>query len=248
MKKIVELKDIQKRFKEMEVLSSISFSVEEGEIVAILGPSGAGKTTLLNIISGFTHPDNGSVTIDGINIVNYKSNKQLAKKIGIIRQQFDLIDDLKVIHNVLAGKLHEWGFIKSLFSLFFPQGKDEALDALNKVGITEKFDEKTANLSGGEKQRVAIARILLQHPKVVLADEPVSSLDPARAEDILSILVNLARKEKISLIASIHSIEFAKKYFDRLIGIKDGNVVFDLPSNEITDEIIKDLYNYQELK
>jgi phosphonate transport system ATP-binding protein len=243
-----ELKDVSKIYERKIALSSLSLTIKKGEIVALIGPSGAGKTTLLNILANIVKPDSGEVIIDGLPLKNYATVKQFAKKVGVIRQQFDLVNQLTVIHNVLAGRLVEWGFFKSLLSLVFPQQKELAANALERVGLLDKIYEKTSNLSGGEQQRVAMARLLVQKPEAILADEPVSSLDPARSEDILSIITGLANEENQTLVTVLHSVEYAKKYFSRIIGMREGKVYFDLPSEKVTDEILADLYDLKELK
>lgn len=242
-----KLNNISKTYGKNEALSSLSFNIEKGELVALIGPSGAGKTTLLNSIANIVKPDMGDILIDDQHINSYKNNKVFAKKIGIIRQQFDLVNQLPVIHNVLAGRLNEWGFIKSFVSLIFPQDKKYAINALERVGLIDKLYEKTSNLSGGEQQRVALARLLVQNPEAILADEPISSLDPARAEDIMSILTKIVKEENLTLIASLHSVEFAIKYFNRIIGLKNGKIFFDLPSEKVSDALLKDLYDFKEM-
>ncbi len=242
---IFEVNKISKAYGGKTVISSLSLTIKKGEMIALIGPSGAGKTTLLNILAVVLRPDSGDIFLDGITIDKYKGIKTLAQKIGVIRQQFDLVDSLPVIHNVLAGRLKDWGFFKSLISLVFPQDKELAIKALNRVGLKDKLYDRTSNLSGGEQQRVAMARLLVQNPEVILADEPVSSLDPARAEDILFILSNIAKEEGKTLVASLHSVEYARKYFDRIIALCDGKIYFDLPSDKITDEHLKELYNFK---
>jgi phosphonate transport system ATP-binding protein len=243
---MIDANKITKKFKRKIALSSLSFTVKKGEMVALIGPSGAGKTTLLNALAGLVSPDSGELHIDGKPISSYRNGKVFAKKVGVIRQQFDLIGQLAVIHNVLAGKLADWGFFKSTLSLLFPQEKETALHALKRVGLGEKAFEQTANLSGGEQQRVALARLLVQGPEVILADEPVASLDPARAEDILSILTKLAREEEQTLIASLHSVVYARKYFTRIIALKNGEILFDLPAEQVSDEHLASLYQLRE--
>jgi phosphonate transport system ATP-binding protein len=245
-KYMFELNEISKVYERKIALSSLSLTIKKGEVVALIGPSGAGKTTLLNILANIIKPDSGELKIDGKPSGEYKTGKQLAKKVGIIRQQFDLVPQLPVIHNVLAGRLVDWGFFKSLLSLVFPQDKDLALKALERVGLSDKAYEKTSNLSGGEQQRVAMARLLVQKPEAILADEPVSALDPARAEDILSMLTNLAKEENQTLVTVLHSVEYARKYFDRIIGMREGKIYFDLPVEKVTDEILSELYNIRE--
>lgn len=245
---IFELKGISKVYERKIALSSLSLSIKKGEFVALIGPSGAGKTTLLNTLATVIKPEEGELLIDGKTSDSYKTVKELAKKIGIIRQQFDLVGQLRVIHNVLAGKLSDWGFFKSLVSLIIPQDKFLAVKALERVGLSDKVYENTSKLSGGEQQRVALARLLVQKPEIILADEPVSSLDPARAEDILFILTKLAKEEGQTLVASLHTVEYARKYFDRIIALREGKVYFDLPVEKVTDNLLEQLYDLKELK
>jgi phosphonate transport system ATP-binding protein len=242
------LNNISKTYGEISALSSLSLIVEKGEMIALIGPSGAGKTTLLNILANTIRPDSGEVIVDGIELNAYKNPKQFAGRVGIIRQQFDLVGQLAVIHNVLVGRLKAWGFFKALLSLIIPQDIKIAEKALEKVGLKDKIFEKTSSLSGGEQQRVALARLLVQRPQAVLADEPVASLDPARAEDILYMLTKLASDENQTLIASLHSVEYAKKYFKRIVALKAGKVCFDLPVEKLTEELLSSLYSLEEQK
>ncbi|SDN41412.1 phosphonate ABC transporter ATP-binding protein [Bacillus sp. OK048] len=245
-KTIIEAKNITKQFEGKIALSSLSFSIKQGELVALIGPSGAGKTTLLNSIAALVPLHSGELIIDNVPLTKYKKGKLFSKKIGVIRQQFDLIGPLAVIHNVLAGKLSEWGLFKSLFSLLVPQEKEIAIKALQRVGLEDKLLEITATLSGGEQQRVAMARLLVQNPEIILADEPVASLDPARADDVLTMLTKIVTEEKQTLIASLHSVEYARKYFTRIISLKNGKIFFDLPTEKVTDELLTELYQLKE--
>lgn len=243
---VIEINNITKQFERKIALSSVSFTIQEGETVALIGPSGAGKSTLLNILAGIIPPDSGEYALDGKAIETYRKRHTLSKKAGVIRQQFDLIAPLPVIQNVLAGKLGEWGFFKSMISLFIPQEKAAAAAALERVGLLDKIYEQTANLSGGEQQRVALARLLVQSPEVILADEPVASLDPARAEDVLAMLKRLVSEENQTLIMSLHSVDYALKYFSRIIALRDGEIFFDLPTAEISESRLADLYLLKE--
>ncbi len=243
---MIEANKITKHFERKLALSSLSFSIKQGELVALVGPSGAGKTTLLNSIAGLVPLQSGELLIDSKPLLSYKKTKLFARKVGVIRQQFDLIGPLAVIHNVLAGRLADWGLFKSLFSLLVPQEKAHAIKALNRVGLADKAYEITSSLSGGEQQRVAMARLMVQKPEVILADEPVASLDPARAEDVLVMLTKIVIEEKQTLIASLHSVEFARKYFTRIISLKNGEIFFDLPTEEVTDELLDELYQLKE--
>lgn len=245
-KVMVKLDGISKQYGETMALSSLSFQVHQGEKIAVIGPSGAGKTTLLNILARIVEPDEGRLEIDGQPAYRYTS-RQFAHKVGVIRQQFDLVGSLPVIHNVLAGRLKDWGFFKSCLSFLWPQERHLAVEALARVGLEDKVYEKTAHLSGGEQQRVALSRLLVQRPELILADEPVSALDPARAHDILAMLVKLVEEERQTLIATLHTVEYARTYFERIIALREGRLYFDLPASEVTDEQLNQLYHLTEL-
>lgn len=243
---IIELIDVSVSFDGKIALSSLSLLIKKGERIALIGPSGAGKSTLLNVLALSQVSGTGGLLIDGQPPSYYRNRKVRAKKIGVIRQQFDLVNALPVVHNVLAGKLADWSLGKSLLSLVIPQEKRMAEKALSRVGLGHKILEQTASLSGGEQQRVAFARLLVQQPEIILADEPVASLDPARAEDVLDILTKLVQEENQTLIASLHTVDYAKKYFTRVIGLREGSLVFDLPVGELTDRHLKELYQLRE--
>ncbi|KMT22841.1 phosphonate ABC transporter ATP-binding protein [Clostridium cylindrosporum] len=245
---IFELNEVTKSYERKIVLSSLSFFIKRGESIALIGPSGSGKTTLLNSLACINKIDSGSILIDGKSSTSYKNPKKLAKKVGIIRQQFDLVRELPVVHNVLAGRFSDWGFLKSLISLIIPRDLDMAKVALERVGLLDKLYERTADLSGGQQQRVAIARLIVQNPEVILADEPVASLDPTRSEDILSILTSISKENNKTLIASLHSVEYAKKYFDRIIALRDGKIYFDLESSNVSEDDLAELYKIDDTK
>ncbi|MDG6451878.1 phosphonate ABC transporter ATP-binding protein [Glaesserella parasuis] len=231
-----------KHFGKQAVLDDICLTIRSGEIVALVGPSGSGKSTLMNSIMRAVPLTSGEIWLENRNIQDYPDNKQFAQQVGMLHQQYDLVKQLEVIHNVLAGRLNRWGFWRSLFSLVKPQEKQIAEQALAAVGLLDKIDQPTAELSGGEQQRVAIARLLVQNPKLVLADEPVSALDPVNAQNVLALLTGLVREQGKTLIASMHSVEYAKAYFDRMIGIKQGKIVFDLQTEQVTQEQLNVLY------
>lgn len=238
---LLKVKKLTKKFDNKIALDNINIEINRGEVVALIGSSGSGKSTFMNLITRTIKSDSGEILIDGEKI-DKLNNKLFAKKVGMLRQQFDLVKNIKVVHNVLAGKFNEWGFWKSFFSLFKPQNIEEAKIALEKMDLIEKLYEMTSSLSGGQQQRVALARLLVQNPLLILADEPVSSLDPVNSEKVLSLITNMARNENKTLIASMHSIEYSKKYFDRIIGLKNGKVIFDDKIENISDEKIKILY------
>lgn len=243
---ILELDHISKSYDGKSVLKDITLSFCAGERVALIGSSGAGKSTLLNLIIRDQQPDSGSICVDGNVVDRNMKTKEYAKKVGIIRQQFDLIPSLSVVHNVLVGQLHEWGFWKSMWSLIRPLDTNRVRDVLDRVGIENKIWERTGLLSGGEQQRVALARVMMQDPFIILADEPISSLDPTRSHAIMKHLVDMCRKDKKCLIASMHSVEHVLEYFTRAVGLKDGNILFDKPVHELERENLAYLYAIEE--
>ncbi len=237
-----QLNGVGKSYGMTAALAPLSLTIEQGETIALVGPSGAGKTTLLNILAGLIKPDTGQVKIEGYPPAALPPGPKRSRKVGIMHQQFDLIEQLPVIHNVLAGRLGEWSFFRSLFSLLVPQDVQLARAALSRVGIADKIHLRTSRLSGGEKQRVALARLSVQDPKAFLADEPVSSLDPVRAEDLLVMLTRLAIEENKTLVASLHSPELALRYFSRIIALRNGNIYFDRSASQINSEELAGLY------
>ncbi|MGB2890945.1 MAG: ATP-binding cassette domain-containing protein [Candidatus Acidiferrales bacterium] len=208
------------------VLNGVSLSLERGEKVAILGPSGAGKTTLIRAINGFVPIRSGRITVEGISVkgLHGKRLRQLRSRIAVVSQRHDLVDRLKVHQNVMAGALGRWSALHALRFLFWPRAEElaEAEHALRRVGIAQKLRERTSDISTGEHQRVAIARALVQHPLLLLADEPIAALDPELSDQILSLLCSLAGETGFALLCSLHQPEYAYKYFDRVIRIQRG--------------------------
>jgi phosphonate transport system ATP-binding protein len=210
------------------VLNGVTISVDRGEKVAILGPSGAGKTTLFRTVNGFVPIRSGSITVDGISVkgLHGKRLRRLRRHIAVVSQRHDLVDRLKVHQNVMAGALGRWSSLHALRFLVWPKAEElaEAESALRRVGIAHKLRERTSEISGGEHQRVAIARALVQQPTILLADEPIASLDPDLSHQILSLLCSLAEESGFALLCSLHQQEYAYKYFDRVIRIENGLV------------------------
>lgn len=237
-----ELKGVSKSFNGESALRDIDLSIPSGSNVAILGPSGSGKTTLLHLMGGMVSPDRGEIRIHDRDLSTIPPGEERAELVGIMHQQFDLVDELPVVQNVLAGHLGRWSLLRSLISLLFPLQESDARRALERVGIADKIYQKTRHLSGGEQQRVALARILVQHPEAILADEPVASVDPARARDILELLSSISAEEDITLVTSLHSMDLALEFFPRVIGLKKGRVVFDDSPGNIKADQLDDLY------
>ncbi|MEO1387390.1 MAG: phosphonate ABC transporter ATP-binding protein [Cyanobacteria bacterium J06634_6] len=238
----IALQNVTCKFGAVTALQSVSVAIAPAERVAIVGPSGAGKSTLLGLMNGSLSPTAGEVEILGQPILrlNAWQRRQIQRQIGTVHQQQQLVDNLSVIHNVNAGHLGRWPFWKALWSLVWPQEVATAQQALDRLGIGDKIYARSDRLSGGQQQRVALARMLVQNPRIVLADEPVASVDPARAHDIMGLLCDLASER--TLVVSLHNVELAKGYCDRIIGLRKGQILFDLPSGEVTDQRLTRLY------
>ena len=224
------------------IIFDMSFDISEGERVAVLGPSGAGKTTLLRLLAAQILPDSGLIELFGRDTSYLRSGRDLSRAVGIISQQFDLVSNMSVIHNVLVGRLGEWSLLKSLYSLVSVRDPELALDALKVMGLTDKEELRVSQLSGGEQQRVAIARLIVQDPSIIIADEPVASLDPARSNEIMSLIESVVVSRKKTLITPLHSLELANRYFDRAIGIRKGKIYFDISTSALTEDILSGLY------
>ncbi len=226
-------------------VQDVSLAVPAGQRVALVGPSGAGKTTLLRLCTASVAAESGSVRVLGADLATASAAdlRAVRRRIGSVHQQLDLVGPLRAVHNVNAGRLGAWGRARALWSLARPAEVDAARRALALVGVAGKMFERTDRLSGGEQQRVALARVLVQDPDLILADEPVSSLDPARARDVMDLLVAVAADgRERTLLVSLHDFELARQSCDRVVGIRGGRVAFDLAAGAVTDEIGAALY------
>lgn len=230
------------RFGHHQALSGVDLIVQEGERVALLGASGAGKSTLLSLLNGSIPATEGVVEVFGQDLAALSSARlrALQRRIGTVSQRLDLIEQVRVLHNVNAGRLGSWSLLRAVGSLVWPRPDDQIRSALHRVGMDWALHERTERLSGGERQRVAIARLLVQSPGLILADEPVSSLDPTRATETLDLL--RAPAEQATLMVSLHQPEFARKHCTRAVGLREGSLVFDVPIAELTDALLSDLY------
>jgi len=209
-------------------LRDVSLAVAAGERVALVGPSGSGKTTLFRAIGGFVPIQAGRILIDGsdISLAHGRQLRAMRRGIAMVAQQHDLVDRMRVYQNVMAGALGRWSTPHALRFLIWPRRAEleEARSALERVGVAEKLRSRTAELSGGQQQRVAIARALVQQPLVMLADEPIASLDPDLSQHILSLVCRLAGEAQIALVCSLHQHDLAERYFDRIVRLQDGTI------------------------
>ncbi|NEP09031.1 MAG: ATP-binding cassette domain-containing protein [Symploca sp. SIO2C1] len=241
---IFELKNVTQQFGQFQALTALNLQIFAGESVALVGASGAGKSTLISLLNGTLLPSQGEVWVLGRNIAHLRPQlrRQVHREIGTIYQQFHLVDNLQVIHNLNAGHLGRWSLLKAAISLIYPLEVETAAKALKQVGIPEKLFERTDSLSGGQQQRVAIARSLVQNPTAILADEPISSLDPERSREIMDLLRQLSQETGKTLVSSLHAIELARSHYQRLIGLKAGRILFDTPTEVLTEAMIEELY------
>ncbi len=228
------------------VLADVDLEVAPGQAVALVGPSGAGKTTLLRLVNGTVRADRGRVTVGGRDLAALGPGalRALRADIGFVHQDLRLVPNLRVSQNVLSGALGRRSLPGTLRLMLRPAAADlhRAHRLLERVGIPEKLFERTDRLSGGQAQRVAVARALFQQPSVLLADEPVASVDPARARATLALLVRLAREEGLTLLVSLHDPQLVREHFGRVVGLRDGRVAFDRPAAALDEALLADLY------
>lgn len=246
----VALQEVSVDFGGHRAVDGITLRVRPGERVALVGPSGAGKSTLLRLCNGTVAPSSGGILVLGEDPSQLPAGRlrALRGRIGTVHQQLHLIGPLRAVHNVNAGHLGRWGRWRALRSLIRPLQVDQAREALARVGIAAHLYSRTDRLSGGEQQRVALARLLVQDPDLVLADEPVSSLDPARAEEVMRLLCGLldghrTHRTHRTLIVSLHDFDLAVRHCDRVVGLRHGRVVLDLPVDEVDEGARQRLYD-----
>lgn len=243
---IIELRNLKFRYIHSGpvVLDIEDLVIKRGEKVAIIGPSGAGKTTLLRMINGYIQPDSGYLKILG-HKYSAKSVKprNLSRRIGFIFQHFNLIDRATVFQNVLWGRLGLVNPFMSIFGWFREEDKQAAMKAIADVDLVQHADQRTDKLSGGQLQRVSIARVLAQEPEIILADEPVSNLDPALADDILNLLSELCQRYSVTLLMNLHQPALAKSYADRIIGLREGRVVYDKRAHLVDVNILHSIFD-----
>ncbi len=241
----VEVSGLSKTYPDgTRALNDISFSMGHGEFAVIIGKSGAGKSTLLRCMNSLTEPTSGEVKVDGHRVTGISGNKlRMARKdMGFIFQQFNLVRRISTLNNVLCGMLPEMPTIRSVFRRFTRQEKLTALDCLEKVGLGDRAHQRADTLSGGQQQRVAIARVLAQKAKVVLADEPVASLDPASARTVMDALRYLADEEDIAVFCNLHQVNLAGRYADRTLGMRDGVLVLDRGTGQLENDEVETVY------
>ena len=239
---MIEIDNLKKTFESgTEALRGVNLKVKKGEFLSILGPSGSGKTTLLRSINGLENIEKGKIFFNK-EIIAKNSLSEVQKKTGMIFQDFNLVNNLSAINNVLTGLLDSSSKFLSIFYLFTKEQKLEALKALETVGLLNKAYNRADELSGGQRQRVGIARAIIKKPLLLLADEPVASLDPKAANLIMSLLKKINKEFNITVICNLHQVDLATKYSDRIVGLLDGEIIFDQPASNIDSKSVSQIY------
>ena len=243
---MIQFKEVGKTYPNgVEALKNVTLNISQGEFVAIIGLSGAGKSTLIRLINKMHPITQGELVVNDVAVddtLKGKKLRQFRRNIGMIFQAFNLVMRTTVIKNVLAAKVAEMPLYRSLFGIYKESDKVKALSSLEKLGILDKAYTRADQLSGGQQQRVALARTLTQDPKIILADEPVASLDPVTANQVMKDFKRVNQEFNITILANMHHVDMALNYADRVIGIKDGEIIYDGPAQAITNAILKKVY------
>ena len=245
---VIDIRDASKSFGAHRALDGVSVRLAPGEMVALIGPSGSGKSTLLRAISGFVTLDPGAGVVEAFG-QRVQANgrlsdhvREIRAQIGMVFQQFNLVGRLTLFSNVALGMLGRIGFVQGLFGLWPKVEKTAVMAALARVGVADYAGQRAGTLSGGQQQRAAIARALVQKAKVVLADEPVASLDPVAARRVMDLLTELNAKDGISVLVSLHQVDYAMRYCKRIVALKAGKVIYDGPASGLSHDKLVDIY------
>ncbi|MCA3288285.1 MAG: phosphonate ABC transporter ATP-binding protein [Roseomonas sp.] len=238
------IETVTKRYGTTLALDDVSFVVDPGEFVALLGPSGAGKSTLFRCVTRLVAPDTGVVRVLGrdMSALGGQELRLARRDVGLIFQQFNLIGRLSAMDNVLAGRMGHASTLRVMLRRFTHADRQLALAALDRVGLLERAGQRADSLSGGQQQRVAIARVLAQQARLLLADEPVSSLDPQSAENVLGILRSIARETGIAVVCALHQVDLARRYADRVVALRGGRKLLDASVNAFDQNAFQELY------
>ncbi len=232
----------------IEALKGVSFSIDKSQIVTIFGPSGAGKSTLIRCINRLVEPTSGKVYLDEADVTTMNTHDLhlTRREMGMIFQEYNLIERLTVMENLLSGRLGYVTFWQAMFRRFPQENVNRAFQLLDRVGLGGYHNQRADALSGGQRQRVGIARALIQNPKILLVDEPTSSLDPRTARNIMRLIKELAEELDIPALVNIHDVSLAQEFADRVLGLADGEVVFDGPASQITEETLNTIYGEED--
>ncbi|MGJ8605121.1 MAG: phosphonate ABC transporter ATP-binding protein [Marivita sp.] len=241
---MLELKALTKRFGDKIAVDSATFHVDKPMMIGIIGRSGAGKSTLLRMLNRLSDASDGHILFDGAEITTLKgaARRQWQSRCAMIFQQFNLVPRMDVVSNVLHGTLNRRSTLATMFNLYPQDDIHKAIEILDRLGIAEQAPKRAEALSGGQQQRVAIARALMQDPSIILADEPIASLDPMNAQIVMDALRRIHEEDGRMVIANLHTLDTARRYCDRVIGMRDGRIVFDGRPDQLTTGVARDIY------
>ncbi|MGE4064940.1 MAG: phosphonate ABC transporter ATP-binding protein [Rhodospirillaceae bacterium] len=238
------IENLTKRYGAKLALNDVSLSVDPGGMIALIGPSGAGKSTLIRCVNRLVEPTRGNIRMGPIPITGISQNalRRERREIGMIFQEFALVERLTVMENVLSGRLGYVSFWQSWLRRFPEEDIGRAFEILDRVGLSDLVDQRVDRLSGGQRQRVGIARALIQEPRLLLVDEPTASLDPKTARQIMRLITELCAERKLTAIINIHDVPLARMFAPRIVGLRDGKIVFDGPPEKLTPEVLTTIY------
>ncbi len=247
---MLKIENVTRRFGKFTAIDDVSLEIPQGQMVGVIGRSGAGKSTLLRMINRLVDPSEGSIFFDGTNVAQLKGSelRNWQRDCAMIFQQFNLVPRLDVLTNVLLGRLNHRSTIKSLLGMFSREERAMAIAALERLDIVKTALQRAGTLSGGQQQRVAIARALLQNPKIILADEPIASLDPRNAQVVMESLRDINEKEGLTVITNLHTLDTARHFCSRIIGMQGGKVVFDGTPDDLTELAARRIYGADGIK
>lgn len=241
---ILEIRNLTKFYKDLRALNDVSLKVKAGEFVTVIGRSGAGKSTLLRCVNRMIEPTAGRIEFDGTDMRSLRKRelRRARTRIGMIFQHFNLVSRQTVIENVLHGRLGYKSTLNGSLGIYTNEEKSHAIEVLDRLGLAEQMHKRCDQLSGGQKQRVGIARALVQNPRLILCDEPIASLDPSSSKTIMDHLYRISRDMKITILMNLHQVDIAIKYSDRLIGIREGSIVFDGDPKKLKKKTVAEIY------
>ncbi|MDO5527939.1 MAG: phosphonate ABC transporter ATP-binding protein [Paracoccus sp. (in: a-proteobacteria)] len=250
MTQTLSLTALTRQFGATTAVDRVSLDIPAGQFVGVIGRSGAGKSTMLRLINRLTEPTSGEIRFGDLNVSALRGQalRQWRRDCAMIFQQFNLVERLDVLTNVLVGRLAEHGMLGSVLMRFSDAERTMAIEALDRLSLVPQAMQRAGTLSGGQQQRVAIARALVQQPRIMLADEPIASLDPANATLVMDSLRRINREDGLTVLVNLHTLDTARAYADRIVAMRDGRVFFDGTPKQLTDDVVRDIYGTQGLR
>lgn len=250
MTQFLTLSNVTRKFDDTTAVDNVSLGIEPGQFVGVIGRSGAGKSTMLRLINRLIDPTSGSISFEGVEVTALRGKDLRAwrRDCAMIFQQFNLVERLDVLTNVLIGRLAEHSFLSSMAMRFTDAERAMAIEALDRLDLVPQALQRAGTLSGGQQQRVAIAKALVQQPKIMLADEPIASLDPANATLVMDGLKEINTEDGITVLVNLHTLDTARAYCDRIIAMRQGRVFFDGSAAQLTDDVVRDIYGLEGLQ